>query len=120
MLVEVEAATLCGTDVHIWHDAANPKMLPYIPGHETAGRIVAINGERHDVHGRQLREGDRIISAYRFCGHCFYCSVVEPALTLRRQHPFRARARRPAAVSAGRLRGVPLHPARHRHRPHPG
>ncbi|MXW30526.1 MAG: alcohol dehydrogenase catalytic domain-containing protein, partial [Chloroflexi bacterium] len=57
MLVEVEAATLCGTDVHIWHNAANPKMLPYIPGHETAGRIVAINGERYDVHGDELKEG---------------------------------------------------------------
>lgn len=81
MLVEVEAATLCGTDVHIWHDAANPKMLPYIPGHETAGRIVAINGERFDVHGNALKEGDRIVSAYRFCGHCFYCSVAnQPSL----------------------------------------
>lgn len=81
LLVEVEAATLCGTDVHIWHGGPNPNMLPYIPGHETAGRIVAMNGERQDVQGRQLKEGDRIISAYRFCGHCFYCSVSnQPSL----------------------------------------
>ena len=102
LLLEVEAATLCGTDVHIWHDGANPGMLPYIPGHETAGRIVAMNGERYDVHGNALKEGDRVISAYRFCGHCFYCSVSnQPTLCDDSIRFGRGRADRPPYLLGG-------------------
>lgn len=74
MLVEVQAATLCGTDIHLWH-SAGPSM-PYVPGHESCGIVVAINGERSDVTGTRIQVGDRIIWAYPFCGECFYCSVA--------------------------------------------
>ena len=80
VLVEVEAATLCGTDVHFWQhgeDLLGPDKLPYIPGHETCGRIVEINGSRTDNLGAPLAPGDRIIGAYPYCGHCFYCTVSQ-------------------------------------------
>lgn len=74
MLTEVQAATLCGTDIHLWHSAG--ASMPYIPGHESCGIIVAKNGHRFDVTGESVEVGDRVIWAYPFCGECFYCSVA--------------------------------------------
>jgi threonine dehydrogenase-like Zn-dependent dehydrogenase len=81
MLVEVEAATLCGTDVHFWHaDVPGSPSEPYIPGHETSGRIVELVGLRRDVTGDLLRVGDRVIWTYPFCRRCYYCSIArDPA-----------------------------------------
>lgn len=77
LLVRVDAATLCGTDVHFWHgQIIDTDRLPYIPGHETAGTILDMHGPRTDVLGAPLNTGDRIIAAYPYCGHCFYCVVA--------------------------------------------
>jgi threonine dehydrogenase-like Zn-dependent dehydrogenase len=81
-LMRVDAATLCGTDVHFWHaaESVNAK-LPYIPGHETTGTLVELNEDRFDILGRPLQLGDRVIAAYAFCGHCYYCTVArQPTL----------------------------------------
>ncbi len=75
MLGRVEAATLCGTDVHRWH-GSDPTIIPYIPGHETAMTIADMNGPRWDNLGEPLNVGDRIISCYPSCGHCYYCTVA--------------------------------------------
>ena len=85
MLVEVEAATLCGTDVHIWggHSFVGPEKLPYIPGHETAVTVVDVAGNPKDVFNRPVQPGQRIIGNYPFCGHCYHCSVaMQPSLCL--------------------------------------
>ncbi len=80
LLIRVDAATLCGTDVHCWHGRMQSDRLPYIPGHETTGRIVEMNGARTDLLGEPLGDGDRIISTYPHCGHCYYCTVAgDPA-----------------------------------------
>jgi L-iditol 2-dehydrogenase len=77
MLARVEAATLCGTDIHRWHGGADvAKELPYISGHETCGIVEALNGERKDLLGRPLQRGDRVLWAYPSCGHCYYCTVA--------------------------------------------
>ena len=75
MLARVEAATLCGTDVHRWH-GSDAGIMPYIPGHETAMSIVEMNGPRWDNLGEPLKVGDKIISCYPSCGHCYYCTVA--------------------------------------------
>lgn len=82
MIAKVEAATLCGTDVHIWKGVGTSgATLPYIPGHETTGTVVEIAGSRSDVYGDPLRVGDRIIWTYPFCGECYFCRVLgEPTL----------------------------------------
>ena len=54
LLIQVEAASLCGTDLHIyrWDDWAQSRLgggLPRIFGHEMAGRVVA---HGPDVRGR--------------------------------------------------------------------
>ncbi|MGH3758242.1 zinc-binding dehydrogenase [Actinophytocola sp.] len=76
LLVRVEAATVCGTDVAMWRGDGHHGLPPYIPGHETAGIVVDIRGSRTDVLGEPVRPGDRIIWSYPFCGECFYCSVA--------------------------------------------
>jgi L-iditol 2-dehydrogenase len=75
ILVKVEMAGVCGTDVHQWKGSI-PQKLPYVPGHEAVGRILKIGGsQRKDCTGEVLKEGDRIMWAHVFCGHCYYCAV---------------------------------------------
>lgn len=78
ILVEVTAATVCGTDVHI--SAGNfPQLatLPLVMGHEGTGRVVATNERQVDVNGRALETGSPIVWAHPWCGHCFSCAVAE-------------------------------------------
>lgn len=78
ILVEVRAATVCGTDVHI--AAGNfPQLatLPLVMGHEGTGVVVATNGRTVDVNGRDLEIGSPIVWAHPWCGHCFSCAIAE-------------------------------------------
>ena len=77
VLVEVDAATVCGTDVHI----ANGRFptlatLPLIMGHEGTGRVINSNNRFGDVNGKSISVGSRIVWAHPWCGHCFYCTVA--------------------------------------------
>jgi L-iditol 2-dehydrogenase len=87
VLAAVEVATVCGTDAHIWRGRATQAKLPAILGHEMVGRIIALGGARRtDALGAELREGDRIVWAYGFCGDCYWCSVAkQPTLCAQRQ-----------------------------------
>jgi threonine dehydrogenase-like Zn-dependent dehydrogenase len=76
VLVRVDAATLCGTDAHRWEGDLAPLERPFVPGHETCGTIVELGGALHDILGEPLRVGERIISSYAHCGHCFYCRIA--------------------------------------------
>lgn len=76
VLVKVEAATLCGTDAHRWQQHNAPVPLPFVPGHETCGSIVDHNGPVVDILGAPLQTGDRVITSYGNCGHCYWCQVT--------------------------------------------
>ncbi|MDR2087853.1 MAG: zinc-binding dehydrogenase [Clostridiales Family XIII bacterium] len=78
ILVKVEMAGICGSDLHIWHGRMGIKApTPYIMGHETIGRIVALGrGRVHDAAGEPLREGDRILWAHADCYDCYYCEIA--------------------------------------------
>lgn len=67
--IEVKAAGICGTDLHIWHDEA-PYHPPVILGHEFCG-VIAQVGE--GVAG--LASGDKVTSetAGFVCGTCLSC-----------------------------------------------
>lgn len=60
MLLKVEAATTCGTDVKVFRRGGHPRMLtvPTLFGHEMAGRVAAIGA---DV--TQFSEGDPVVVA---------------------------------------------------------
>jgi threonine 3-dehydrogenase len=72
VLVAVETASVCGTDLHIfhWDEWAQARIKPpYIPGHEFCGTVAAV-GER--VQGFSV--GDFVSAEMHVaCGHCLQC-----------------------------------------------
>lgn len=82
VLVKVEMAGICGTDVHSQRGELTIKPpLPTIPGHETIGRIVKLGaGRKIDVAGEPLREGDRVMWAHVDCGECYGCEIARDSV----------------------------------------
>ena len=77
LLVRIAASTPCGTDVHRWHGPlGDGDTLPIITGHEPCGYVEDIAGERTDILGNPVKQGDRIVWSYVACGSCYYCSVA--------------------------------------------
>ena len=78
VLVRVEAALTCGTDVKTYR-RGHPVMIPVIPtifGHELAGTVIEVGPGVE-----RIREGDRVIAANSApCGQCFYCQRGRPNL----------------------------------------
>jgi len=87
MLVQVELAGICGTDVHL-HRGELKVPLPLILGHETTGRIAALGqSNSKDWLGNPLSVGDRVsFTVGRACGNCRYCRVYRlPSRCLNRK-----------------------------------
>jgi threonine dehydrogenase-like Zn-dependent dehydrogenase len=82
ILVEIKAAGVCGSDVHMQRGEDPRTPLPIILGHEGVGRIVAMNGLKRTVNGERLAEGDLILwTRGMTCNHCYACAVLhEPWL----------------------------------------
>jgi len=74
VLIEVKAVSVCGSDLHIYHDA-HPYWPPVILGHEFSGVIAEVGKE---VKG--WKTGDRIVSETRTgsCGICYMCQSGFP------------------------------------------
>ena len=71
ILVKTEACGVCHTDLHAAHgDWPLKPTLPFIPGHEAIGLVVAVGSGVTIV-----KEGDRVGVPwlYSACGHCEYC-----------------------------------------------
>jgi len=82
VLVKIEAAGVCGSDVHMC-EGRDPRIrLPMIPGHEGVGEILEMRGEKKDVYGLLLKTGDKVLwNRGVTCGHCYFCRVkMEPSL----------------------------------------
>jgi threonine dehydrogenase-like Zn-dependent dehydrogenase len=82
VLVQVEAAGVCGSDVHMWRGEDPRTPRPIILGHEGVGRVIEVAGEKRDVDGVPLRPGERVLwNRGVACGACYYCTVAkEPSL----------------------------------------
>jgi L-iditol 2-dehydrogenase len=69
--IEVKAAGICGSDVHIFHDDINiPIRTPVVVGHEFCGVIAEVGkGVSH------WKVGERVTSetAFSVCERCSYC-----------------------------------------------
>lgn len=84
VLVQVEAASICGTDLHIWRwdDWAAQRIVPPLTlGHEFAGTVVDT--------GRLVRHvsvGDYVSAeSHITCGMCFYCRTGQAHMCERTQ-----------------------------------
>lgn len=78
IILKVDAATTCGTDLKVWRRGGHARMLkpPTLFGHEAAGTIAAIGP---DVTGWQI--GDRVVPNNSApCGQCFFCDRQEYSL----------------------------------------
>jgi len=78
LVVRVEAALTCGTDVKALR-RGHPVMIPHVPtvfGHELAGVVTAVGRGAPGV-----KEGDRIVAANSApCGRCPLCAANRPNL----------------------------------------
>ena len=74
ILIRVEAAGICGSDLHI---STETPPFPVVLGHEVTGTIVEMGRRANDVmyvYGEPLKTGDRIVLYPTVtCGHCANC-----------------------------------------------
>ena len=69
--IEVKAAGICGSDIHIYHDDIDiPMKPPFVVGHEFCGVIAEAGPGVSNWHA-----GDRVTSetAFSVCERCAYC-----------------------------------------------
>ena len=78
LVVRVEAALTCGTDVKTLR-RGHPVMIPHVPtvfGHELAGVVSKVGRGT-----RSVKEGDRVVAANSApCGRCRLCAAGRPNL----------------------------------------
>ena len=76
ILVRPEACGICGTDLHILRHGFPGTNYPVTPGHEFAGRVVAVGPGAKGV-----KEGDFVtVDPNVVCGHCRWCLAGRPNL----------------------------------------
>jgi len=79
VVVAVEAAGICGTDVAVYQ-GVHPATLPIVLGHEFAGRVLAVGAGVTNV-----AVGDRVLAQGGWtCGECSNCRGGRPDRCLSR------------------------------------
>ncbi|MBW1982411.1 MAG: zinc-binding dehydrogenase [Deltaproteobacteria bacterium] len=76
LLVQVEAALTCGTDLKVLLRGYHERMItpPAVFGHEFAGLVVSSKNKRFPV-------GSRVVAANSApCGRCYFCELGKPNL----------------------------------------
>lgn len=91
VLLKIESATVCGSDLHIWTGALSaggfrPINLPVVPGHEMAGVVAATGGDVAYTGGGLVNVGDRMVYTQGRCGTCYHCTVArQPSICSNRR-----------------------------------
>ena len=73
VLLAVEMAGMCGTDLHI-HEGGFFSSYPLTPGHEIVGRVESLGESVRDLNTGQRVVADNTV----LCGQCFYCRRDQP------------------------------------------
>ena len=71
VIVEVSAAGVCGSDLHMWREHHSWEIkLPLVLGHEFCGAVAAVGPDVTD-----FKIGDRVAveTAAKICGSCIFC-----------------------------------------------
>ena len=75
VLVKIELAGVCGTDLHI-HEGDFLAEFPLIPGHEMVGIVSALGASVN-----QFKVGERVtVNPVVSCGDCEFCREGKPIL----------------------------------------
>ncbi|HKJ56512.1 MAG TPA: zinc-dependent alcohol dehydrogenase family protein [Nitriliruptoraceae bacterium] len=83
VVVEVAATGVCRSDWHGWMGHDPGISLPHVPGHEFAGRVVAIGS---DVRGPRI--DDRVTSPFvAACGRCAQCAAGHQQVCEQQEQP---------------------------------
>ena len=83
VVVEVEATGLCRSDWHGWQGHDDGIVLPHVPGHELAGRVVAVGPAV-----RRWQVGDRVTTPFVLaCGDCPSCARGDGQVCERQLQP---------------------------------
>lgn len=69
VLVEVDACAMCGSDIHLYEGHFIRAKFPVIPGHEFAGRVVALGPDVEDI----ALNTKACIENHAACGTCGFC-----------------------------------------------
>jgi len=78
IIVRVTTATVCGSDLHLYHKEFEGLETGDILGHEAVGIVEQIGPEV-----KNFKAGDRVVvSAIIACGECFYCKQKQTSLCL--------------------------------------
>ena len=75
VLLRVGAVSVCGSDVHQYHNKQSWAVnVPVVLGHEFGGTVARVGARV-----RGFKEGDRVVSetAASICGQCVYCRTGE-------------------------------------------
>lgn len=79
IVVKIDVATVCGSDVHVWLGHlkdSTPITPPLILGHEMVGVVESLGeGAEFDSLGGRIEIGDRIVWAHTPCGQCHECTI---------------------------------------------
>ena len=68
-VVKVEACSICGSDLHIYHGHGFSEDVGFCVGHEAVGEVVEVGSGVH-----RLKVGDKVmIPAAVGCGNCRSC-----------------------------------------------
>lgn len=75
MLTQIEAASICGSDLHILEDPpATPARIGVTLGHEMVGTVVEVGPAV-----KNFQPGDRFVCDPNVsCGYCYYCQSGHP------------------------------------------
>lgn len=77
VLVRMEAAGVCHSDLHV-RDGAIPEPMPLVLGHEGVGVVVEVGPAVTGLHA-----GDRVVfTIVPACGNCYFCNRGETHMCL--------------------------------------
>jgi len=102
VLVEVELATVCGSDIHTVL-GQRTAQAPLVLGHEQVGRVVALGrGGAKTTDGHRVTLGERVVWSVAVpCGRCARCRRGLPQKCLNLQKYGHERMRRGWELSGG-------------------
>src|SRR5258707_677031 len=70
-IVKITMASICGSDLHVYHDRETGQDHGTVMGHEFTGIIEEAGS---DV--KKFKKGARVLSPFTTsCGECFYCRI---------------------------------------------